>query len=141
VSSPEHMALSEIAVDTKNLYREEIYTDLKIATMRVLIPVKTDGSLDTSRSPLYMGQTQLMSQAGPLPVSCPIEASNLEEALAKFPEAIQQAVEQLLDEVRELQRRESSRIVVPSMMPAGPPGRGGNFGGGGGFGGGGIISS
>jgi hypothetical protein len=133
------MALSEISVDTRNLYREEIITDLKIATLRVLVPVKVDGSVDASRPSLYMGQTQLMSQAGPLPVSAPIEAATLQEAIAKFPAAIQQAVEQLLEEVRELQRREASRIVVPSMMPAGPPGRGGSFGGGG-LGGGGIIT-
>jgi hypothetical protein len=40
--------------------------------------------------------------------------------MRKFPEAIQAAVERLVEEARELQRREMSRIVVPGSMPAGP---------------------
>ena len=41
---------SEAAMDVKSLYREEIYTDRKVGTLRVLIPVKSDGSPDTSRN-------------------------------------------------------------------------------------------
>ena len=53
-------------------------------------------------------------------VSAAIEAHTLEEATQKFPEAIQAAVERLVEEARELQRREMSRIVVPGSMPPGP---------------------
>lgn len=113
-------SLSEIEVDKDNLYREEVYTDLKIASIRVLTPVKLDGTIDSSRSVLYSGETQLMSQMGPVPVHAPIEAANLEEAIAKFPEAVNQAVERLMEEAREMQRREASRIVVPGQPP--PPG-------------------
>jgi hypothetical protein len=52
-----------------------------------------------------------MSAAGPLPVQCPIEATTLEEAARMFPDAIRQAVERLVEEAREIQRREASRIV------------------------------
>jgi hypothetical protein len=69
-----------------------------------------------------------MSQAGPLPVEAPIEAASLEEAAAKFPAAIQEAVDRLLEEAREIRRREASRIVVPSGMPPPPGGaRGGGI--------------
>jgi len=61
----------------------------------------------------YLAQTQLLSQMGPLPVSAQIEAENLEEAIAKFPEAIKLAVDDMIEEVKELQRKEMSRIVVP----------------------------
>ncbi len=125
-------SIADIEVDPNNLYREEVFTDLRIATIRRLVPVNSDGSDDPSRPALYSAQTTLMSQAGPLPVESPIEATSLEDAAAKFPEAIQQAVDRLVEEAREMRRREASRIVVPSggMPPGGGPG---------GPGGGGII--
>ena len=77
-----------------------------------------------------------MSAAGPVPVQCPLDATSLEEAAAKFPEAVREAVERMVEEAREIQRREASRIVTPGDMPI--PGLRGPGGGGGG--GGGIIS-
>jgi len=117
LSADEPQTVTEIEVDTANLYREEIFTDLRVASIRKLIPIKPDGSPDESREAIFTGQTTLMSAAGPVPVQCQIEASNLEEATAGFPEAIQQAVERLVEEAREMQRREASRIVVPGDVP------------------------
>jgi hypothetical protein len=54
-----------------------------------------------------------MSQAGPLPVQTPIDAKSLDEALTKFPEAIRKGVEGMIEEARQIQREEASRIVVP----------------------------
>jgi hypothetical protein len=123
--------IGEIRVDNANLYREEVYTDLRIATIRRLTPVRPDGSPDESRQPLFTGQTHVMSQAGPLPVECAIEARTLEEAAEKFPQAIKQAVDRLVEEAKELRRREASRIVVPGTAPGGNlPGGGGILGGG-----------
>ena len=67
------------------------------------------------------------------PVQCPLEATTLEEATAQFPDAVKQAVERLVDEAREMQRREASRIVVPGEVPIpggvkGPGGGGGIIG-------------
>ena len=56
--------LSELKVDTSNLYREETFTDLRVATIRRLVPIHADGSPDESRSALYSAQTTVMSQAG-----------------------------------------------------------------------------
>jgi hypothetical protein len=126
---PQVQEIQEVRVDVANLYREEVYTDLRVATIRVLVPIKLDGSRDTSRETLFSGQTTLLSQAGPLPVECAIEAANLEEATQKFPQAMKEAVDRLIEEAREIRRREASRIVVPG----GPlPGAGGLRGGGGG---------
>lgn len=119
MSSPTATPLEEINVDRDNLYLEEVFTDLKIATIRRLTPVKLDGSPDPSRPTLFQGQTQLMSQMGPIPVSCPIEAADMTEALEKFPEAIGEAVERMIDEAREMQRQEASRIIVPGQPPPG----------------------
>jgi hypothetical protein len=129
LSDEEPKTITEIQVDTTNLYREEIITDLKVASIRRLLPIQADGSPDASRKPLYTGQTTLMSAAGPVPVQCPIDAASLEEATAKFPEAIQEAVERLVEEAREIQRREASRIVVPGDVSV-PGGLKGPQGGG-----------
>ncbi len=45
----------EIKVDRSNLYREESFTDLKVATIRRLSPIKEDGSPDSERPPLFTG--------------------------------------------------------------------------------------
>lgn len=130
MSDDEPQSVSEIKVDTSNLYREEIFTDLKVASLRRLVPIKADGSPDPSRQEIYTGQTTLMSAAGPLPVQTQIDAASLAEAAEKFPAAIRDAVERLMEEAREIQRREASRIVVPGEVPI-PGGLKGGGGGGG----------
>ena len=131
---------SDIKVDRANLYREESFTDLKVATIRRLSPVKEDGSADASRPSLFTGETTLMSDRGPLPIQCPIEAKDLNEAMDKFPEAVQAAVEKLIEQAREMQRQSMSRIVVPGQGGPGMGGLpGGGFPGGGGAPGGGKI--
>jgi hypothetical protein len=113
VSSNAQM-IDEIRMEAGSLYREETFTDLRVGSIRRLQPVTADGNPDPSRSVRFIGQTQLMSQMGPLPVQCEIEAATLQEAVDKFPEAIKLAVNELVAEARELQRREMSRIVAPS---------------------------
>ena len=132
----DQLPLDQIQVDQQNLYREESITDLRVATIRRLIPINTDGTDDTSRPTQYIGSTQIISQMGPLPISAPIEAASLREAIEKFPQAIKEAVDQMVEEAKEYRRQESSRIVVPGTMPGqgGMPGAGGSPGGG-------IISS
>ena len=118
--------IAEMQADVENLYREESFTDLKIAQIRRLTPVNQDGTQDDSRPLMFIGETQLMSARGPLPIHTPIEAASLEEAFEKFPEAINAAVERMIEEAKEMQRQEASRIVVPGQ-------------GTGGLGGGGIV--
>ena len=112
-NSPQALPLSEIKLDAKSLYREEVFTDLRVGTLKQLTPVTSDGSRDMGRPMAYVGETQLMSQVGPLPVQAPIEAANLQEAMERFPAAVQRAVEAMIAEVKELQRKEMSLIVVP----------------------------
>ena len=123
VNRNEQEPLNEIQVDRTNMYREENYTDLKVASIRRLVPVSPDGSPDATRRQKFIGQTHLMSQVGPLPVQCDIEAADLEEALRKFPQAIAKAVEDMMEDAKERRRQESSRIVVPGAggLPGGPP--------------------
>jgi hypothetical protein len=120
----ENNPLADVKVDRDNLYREESFTDLKVATLRRLSPVKADGSPDPSRPVVFTGETTLMSDRGPLPIQCPIEAKDLSEAMDKFPAAVQLAVEKLIEQAREIQRQAMSRIVVPGQGGAAIPGGG-----------------
>ena len=59
----------ELKMDPSNLYREEIFTDRKIGTIRVMTPVKSDSSSDLNRKVIYVGETQLMTPVGALPLA------------------------------------------------------------------------
>lgn len=115
MNEPNVQPLSEIKLDRTNLYREEVFTDLRVGSIKQLTPVTADGSRDLSRPMVFLGETQLMSQVGPLPVQAQIEAETLAAAIEAYPDAIKAAVEAMVEEVKELQRREMSRIVVPGM--------------------------
>ena len=55
-------------MDPTSLYREEVFTDRKIGTIRVLTPVSSTGALDGTRAVLYSGETQLLTPGGLLPL-------------------------------------------------------------------------
>lgn len=118
MSDPQVQPLSEIKLDVTNLYKEEVFTDLRVGSLKQLTPVTKEGERDLVRPMVFIGETQLMSQVGPLPVQTRIEAENLQAAMERFPAAIQTAVEAMIDEVKELQRKEMSRIVVPGAETA-----------------------
>jgi hypothetical protein len=120
--------LPEVKLDPASLYQEEIFTDRRAGTLRRLSPITVDGSPDPSRPVLFSGQTQLLTPAGVLPLGFDIEATTLAEALEKFPEGVKIALEQAIEEAREIRREQASRIVVPDVGGAnvgpGPAGGG-----------------
>ena len=120
--------LSELKIDPGALYREDVFTDRKVGTIRVLTPVRTDGSVDASRQVLYVGETQLLTAAGLLPLAFEIDATSLAEAVEKFAAATSEAVERTRRELEELRREAASSIIVPDRMP-GVGGRGAGPGG------------
>ena len=106
----------DFTVDTRNLYREEGITDLKVASIRRLIPIHLDGSEDSSRSPVFVGQTELMSPEGPIPIQARLEAGSFQEAVEIFPSAMSQALADMVERIKEMQREEQdSRIIVPGF--------------------------
>ena len=123
--------LPDVRLDPAGLYREEIFTDRRAGTIRRLTPVTVDGATDPKRPVLFSGQTQLLTPAGVLPLVFEIEADSLDEALTKFPDGVNAALEQAIEEAREMRRESASRIVVPEVG-AGAIGPGPGPGGGGG---------
>lgn len=114
---------NETRMDADALWREETYTDLRLGTIRRLVPVKADGSEDPGREARFTAVAQVMTPGGPLPLSGAIEgAKTLAEAVERFPEAVRQAVEDLREEMAALQRERAKQIVVPGRDgPAAPP--------------------
>ena len=120
---------SDIKVDPKALYLEEVFTDRRIGTIRRLTPVTKDGTRDSARPVLYAGETQVLTPAGALPIGFEIAAGSLEEAAEKFGQLAKEAIERTVKELQELRRQAASQIVVPQgpLPPLGGAGGGGKI--------------
>ncbi len=108
----------DFTVKTDSLYREEEYSDMNMATIKRLIPVRPDGKEDKTREVLYLGYTQIMTPAGSFPIQCPLEAKNLKDAIAEYPKAMRESLHLVFEELRK-QEAEESRIIVPDVQPGG----------------------
>ena len=132
-SRPDEMA-GEPTMDASSLYREEVYTDRKVGSIRVLTPVGADRSPDLGRKVIYIGEVELLTTAGALPLSFEIDAQSLAEAVARYADGAKQAFERAVQELQDLRRQASSLIVPASgiggLGPGGSPGSGGLPGGG-----------
>jgi len=120
---------ADMDMDIANLYREDTYTDRKLGVIRCMTPVTGEGIQDTSRPVLYLGQAEIMTSMGPVPINFEIPAVTLAEAVAGFAATAQQAVERTMQQIQEMRRQQASQLVVAPGMPGlkdGPmPGRGG----------------
>ena len=121
---------AELRMDPTNLYREETFTDRRLGVIRVLTPVTKDGLADTSRRFLYLGEAQLLTQVGALPLTFEIEVGSLGEATEKFAAGAKVAVERAVKELQEMRREAASPIIIPDRVPPGLGGPGGPRGSG-----------
>ena len=117
---------NEIKVDPNALYLEEVFTDRRVGTIRRMTPVNKDGARDQARAVLYIGETQVLTPAGALPIAFEIQAGSLEDAAEKFGQLAKEAIERTVKELQELRRQAASQIVVP-QGPLPPVGGGGKI--------------
>jgi hypothetical protein len=115
----------KLEFDAANLYREDVFTDQKIGTIRQMTPVKHDGTNDQSRPVLFVGETSLMTPAGTLPIHFRLEGPSLGEAAKQFSDSANKAIQDTMEQLRELRRQAASSIVVPDMSKGGMGGLGG----------------
>jgi hypothetical protein len=108
----------EPKMDSQDLYREDIYSDRRVGTIRVMTPVKPDGTPDPARATSYVGQAQIMTPAGALPLSFEIEARTLAEACEGFADGAKIAFEETMKELQEMRRQQASSIVIPDAGAA-----------------------
>jgi len=105
-------------MDANDLYREDMYSDRKVGTIRVLTPVKSDGTPDPARATSYVGQAQIMTPAGALPLSFEIDAKSLAEACDRFADGARVAFEETMRELQEMRRQQASSLVIPDAGTA-----------------------
>jgi hypothetical protein len=120
-------ATTEARFDAANLYREDSYTDRRVGQIRVLTPVKTDGTPDTARATLFVGQISVMTPMGTLPISFEIDAPDLAQALERFGDGAKVAMDETMRELQQLRREAASQIVIPEPGAVPPAGGGGRI--------------
>ena len=116
---------TELKIDPASLYLEEIFTDRRVGTIRRMTPVNKEGVRDNARPVLYVGETQVLTPAGALPIAFEIQAGSLEDAAEKFGQLAKEAIERTVKELQELRRQAASSIVVPQGAVPGVTGGGG----------------
>jgi hypothetical protein len=120
---------ADAEMDANALYQEEMFTDRRVGALRRLTPVKSDGSRDTARPVLFIGQAEIMTNMGPVPLSFELPGETLDVAVAGFSAAASVAVEKTVQQIQELRRQQASQLVVPQGGI--PPNLGGGPRGGG----------
>ncbi len=103
----------QAAMDPTQIYHEETFTDRRVGTIRRLTPVTADGGSDPTRTVMFVGQAQVMTPMGAVPISFELDSPTLDGAIAKFGEAAEQAVQQTMRELQELRREQASSLVIP----------------------------
>jgi len=121
--------MTEPEMNANDLWLEEIYTDRRVGTIRKMTPVDGNGAPDASRKVMWMGETQVMSTVGALPINFQIEAASLADAAKQFGPAAKAAIERTMRELQEMRRQQASSIVIPQggLPPMGGAGGGGKI--------------
>jgi hypothetical protein len=105
----------QASMDATQIYREETFTDRKVGTIRRLTPVSANGADDGARAVLFVGQAQVMTPMGAVPISFELEAATLDVAIEKFGAAAEQAVHQTM------RREQASSLVIPDSAAGALP--------------------
>jgi len=103
----------QATMDATQIYLEETFTDRRVGTIRRLTPVTADGSPDAARPLIFVGQAQVMTPMGAVPISFELDSTTLHGAIGKFGPAAEQAVQQAMRELQEMRREQASSLVIP----------------------------
>jgi hypothetical protein len=114
----------DAGMNAGDLYSEEIFTDRRVGTIQRLRPVTVDGEPDPSRPVLFMGQAQVLTPAGALPLSFDIPAESLAQAVEGFGAAAEKAVAETMRRLQEMRREAAGSIIVPESGAGLGPGLG-----------------
>ena len=77
-----------------------------------------DGADDTTRETIFIGNTQLGTPQGPIPMQAKLEATTLEEAMDLFPKAMELETQKVIENFKRMeaqQKKEKSNIIMPGM--------------------------
>ena len=112
-------------MDSASLYREEIITDRKVGTIRMLTPLKTDGATDAARAGALHGRSADHDRRRTAADQLRDRSERRSrEAVDKFGPAAKEAIERTVRELQEMRRQAASSIVVPQGGMGAPRRRG-----------------
>lgn len=111
----QQVSIEDIKLDEAQLVKEEVVTDRRVGTIRVLTPILVTGEVDPQREVIYLGEAQIMTQAGPLPIAFEIQAKSLQEAINQYGTAAKQGIQDTVERIRQMQRDAANQIVTPGM--------------------------
>src|SRR5258708_14383246 len=111
----------QASMDGTQIYREEIFTDRRVGTIRRLTPVTVDGAPDAARPVIFVGQAQVMTPMGAVPISFELDSPTLDGAIAKFGDAAEQAVQQTMRQLQEIRREQPPSLVIPDATAGSRP--------------------
>jgi hypothetical protein len=123
-------AARDASMDVNALYQEEVFTDRRVGMIRRMTPMTSEGVRDTNRKVLYIGQAEIMTNMGPMPINFEIEADSFGQAVAQFGAAAAVGIERTVQQIQEMRRQQASQLVVPGGGVGGLPGMGGPGAGG-----------
>src|SRR3974390_1031000 len=106
-------APNEARFDAESLYREDLYSDRKVGSIRQLTPVRPDGAADPKRPVLFVGQISVLTPMGTLPIPLVRDGPTRADAMAESGEAAKAAMEDAMHELQQLRREAASSIIVP----------------------------
>ena len=84
-------------MDPTALVREDVISDRRVGTIRMLTPITVEGVRDETRDVLFFGEAQIMTQVGALPINFQIEAKTLAEAVEGYGEAAKKGLAETLE--------------------------------------------
>jgi hypothetical protein len=111
----------QAAMDPTQIYLEETFTDRRVGTIRRLTPVTGTGLPDAARPIIFVGQAQVMTPMGAVPISFELDSTTLDGAIANFGDAAEHAVQQTMQELQEMRREQASSLVIPDSAGGSRP--------------------
>ncbi|HTE42261.1 MAG TPA: hypothetical protein VK629_15670, partial [Steroidobacteraceae bacterium] len=96
----------DASMDVNSLYLEEVITDRKMGMIRRMTPLTAEGTPDSSRQVLYVGQAEIMTNMGPMPINFEIEAETFAQAVAGFGPAAAVGIERTVQQIQEMRRQQ-----------------------------------
>jgi hypothetical protein len=115
----------DASMDANAIYLEEVFTDRRVGMIRRMTPVTAEGERDMGRKVLYLGQAEIMTNMGPMPINFEIEADSFGQAVAQFGAAAAVGIERTVQQIQEMRRQQASQLVVPQGGMGGLGGPGG----------------
>ena len=111
----EEIGKLSIEMDSNSLFKETVYTDRKSGSIKMLEKINVQTNTVASDEKLFIGETQIMTPMGALPINFEIPAKTINEAVGEFGNSAKIAINKAVEEIKEMKRKAASSIVVPGQ--------------------------